>query len=126
MGAEIWLTRVVLTVMRPGRSRATRATVPTASVDEPALDCIATRTEVIADHAKRTQETLCLLGRLEPPHHTLTLTRRLVRVLCPIVQSLVPTMFRVGQHAPQRRRIARQFVGDHHPRLAARRCEYPP
>ena len=48
-----------------------------------------------------------------------------MRVFCPVVESLVPSMLGVGQPS-KRGPIAGQLVGDHYPWLAPRRCEHTP
>src|SRR3982075_1544483 len=72
---------------------------------------------MVADCTKRIQEALRVLRRLETAHDSFTLTRRLMRILCSVVEPFVPPMFSSGKHSPKRRRIAREFVGDHHARL---------
>jgi hypothetical protein len=78
---------------------------------------VAPWSKVVAHRAERLEEMLGLLRRLEPLHGSLTFTHRPMRVLGPIVQPFVPTMFRVREYAPDRRRVARQLVGDRHARL---------
>jgi hypothetical protein len=80
--------------------------------------------EVITDCAKRPEEALGVLGRFEPAHQSLTLARRLVRILSSVVQAFVPSVIHIRQHAPQGGSVARELVGDHHPRLAARRLNH--
>src|SRR3954452_24687168 len=60
------------------------------------------------------EETLCLPRRLEPLHLSFASARRLVRVLRPIVEPLVPAVLNAGDQLPLRRAVAAEFVGDHH------------
>ena len=58
--------------------------------------------EVGAHCAEWPQEALRLLGRLEPPHGSFTLARRLVGVLRSVIEPLVPPMFCSGKCSPKR------------------------
>jgi hypothetical protein len=78
---------------------------------------VSTRAEVVRHGAERDQEALRVLSRFEALQDPFTLTRRQVRVLSAIVQPLVPTMLTVRQCSANRRRVAGELVGDHHPRL---------
>jgi hypothetical protein len=80
---------------------------------------VSTRAEVVADSAERNQKTLRVLGRLEALEYPFALTRRQVRVFSTIVQSFVAPMLSVRQHPSNGWRIARELIGDDHPRLGA-------
>jgi hypothetical protein len=80
---------------------------------------VSTRTEVVADGAERSQETLGVLGGFEAMEHPFPLTRRQVRVFSPIVQPFVAPVFRGREYAFDRWWIAGELVGDHHARLGA-------
>ena len=71
------------------------------------------QTEVVAEGAEGSQESLRVLGGFEALQHPFPFARRQVRILGPVVQPLVPSMLRVGQHSPNGRRVARQLIGDH-------------
>ena len=86
---------------------------------------VATGAEVVADGDKRTEELLGVLGGLEPLEHAFSSAGRAVTVLRPVVQSLVPPVLRSRQDPPERRRIAGQLVGDHHPRVGVLAIEHP-
>ena len=60
------------------------------------------------------EEALRVACRLEAPHGPLTLARRFVGVLSPIVQIAMLPMFHAGQDLPFGGYIAFQFIGDHH------------
>ena len=79
------------------------------------LRCI----QVVADSAERSQETLGLLSGFETLEHPLAFARRQVRILRPIVQTLVTPMLRGWEHAFDGRPIACELVGDYYARLDA-------
>ena len=54
--------------------------------------------------------------RLEPAHHALAYSGRLVRILRAVVQSLVLTVFDTGHDLGLGRAVAPQLVGNDHPR----------
>ena len=65
------------------------------------------------------EEPLHLAGGLEPLHPPLAPSCRLVRVLGPVVQALVPAVLDPGHQVLLRRRMARQLVRDHDARRPA-------
>ena len=75
---------------------------------------MSTRTKVVADGAERSQETLRVLGGFEPLKYPLAFAGRQVRVLRPVVQTLVSPMLGVRQHPANRGWVASQLVGDNH------------
>jgi hypothetical protein len=77
---------------------------------------------MVADGAERSQELLSVFSRFEPAHEALALTRRLVRILSSVVQTLV-AMVDVRQHPPQCWSVAGELVGDDHPWLASGRSD---
>ena len=82
-------------------------------------ESVPTRAEVVGDGAKRDQETLRMLGRLEALEYPFALTRRQVRVFGAIVQPFMAPMLGVRQHPSDAWRVAGKLVGDHDPRLGA-------
>ena len=78
---------------------------------------VPTRTEVVADGAERSQETLSVLGGFEALEYPLAFPCGQVRNLRPIVQTLVSPMLSVRQHPPNRWPVACQLMGDHHARF---------
>jgi hypothetical protein len=72
----------------------------------------------VADPIMGGEEALRLAGRLEPLHLTLSPSRRLVRVLRPVVQPLVLSVLDRGHHLAPGRPVARQLVGHHDTRWA--------
>jgi len=80
---------------------------------------VSARAEVVGNSAERDQETLRMLGRLEALEYLFALTRRQVRVFGTIVQSFMAPMLRVRYHPSNGWRIARELIGDDHPRLGA-------
>jgi hypothetical protein len=79
---------------------------------------VSTRTEVIADSAERSQETLGVLSGFETLEHPLAFAGRQVRILRPIVQTLVSPMLGVRQHLSNGWRVACELVRDHDARSA--------
>jgi hypothetical protein len=55
-------------------------------------DVIAAEMEEVADRVVRREEPLHLPGRFEPLHLSLASSRRLMRILRPVVQSFVAAM----------------------------------
>src|SRR3712207_2313992 len=55
------------------------------------------RTDVLTNRPERSQEVLRLAGRLEAAHRPLPLPSRLMRILCPIVQTLMAAVRDTGQ-----------------------------
>ena len=51
------------------------------------------RAEVLRDGSIGCEETLGVTGGLNPLHAPLTLTDRLVRVLCPVIEGAMLAMF---------------------------------
>jgi len=74
---------------------------------------VAAEKEEVADRVVGRRETLCLAWRLEPLHLPLSPSRRLVRVLRPVVQPLVLSVLDRGHHLALGRSAARQLVGHH-------------
>jgi hypothetical protein len=62
---------------------------------------------------------------LEPPHPPFPLSRGLVRVLRPVIESPVPPVLDAGQHVPHCRPVARKLVGDHDTRHIRQAFEQP-
>ena len=58
-----------------------------------------------------------MVRRLEALEHAFSSASRAVGVLGPVVQPLVPPVLHAGQHPPHSGRIARELIGNHHPRL---------
>jgi hypothetical protein len=66
---------------------------------------------------------LRLPGGFEPLHAPFPLARRLVGILCPIVQVAVLAVFHAGHELPLRCPLARQLIRDDHPRDIAQTLE---
>ncbi len=79
------------------------------------LKAVAARTKVFADRPEGGEEALGMARRLEAPHRSLTLPRRLVRVFRPIVQPPVATMLNAWHDLLLGCRIAPELVRDQHP-----------
>jgi len=73
---------------------------------------------------RRGAEPLRVAGRRAASHASLALAGRLVRVLRPVVQSLVPPVLDAPQDRPLRRPVARARVGEHHARHLVHRSSY--
>ena len=73
------------------------------------------RAEVLGDGPIGGEEALRVARGLEALHAPLPLARRLMRILRPIVQIAVLTMFDVRQDLSLRRAIAFEFVRDDDP-----------
>ena len=69
---------------------------------------IAAEMEEVADPVVGGEEALRLAGRLEALHLPLSSSPRLVRVLGPVVQSLVPPVLDGGHHLALGRAVAGQ------------------
>ena len=74
--------------------------------------------EILHDPVNR-REPLELIGRLEPPHLALPLTRRLVGDLGPIVRILISDVDHRRHHGAARGGIGAQLVGDQSSRETA-------
>jgi len=59
------------------------------------------------------QEALRLTSRLEALHDPLSPPCRLMRILCPIVQTLVLAMLEAKFHFPSRGGVGLELIGDH-------------
>ena len=87
---------------------------------------VSTRTEVVADGAERSQETLGVLSGFETLQYPLAFAGRQVRILRPIVQTLVSPVLRVRQHLSNGRQVACEFVRDHDARFSTQlTLKYP-
>src|SRR5918997_847251 len=76
-------------------------------------DVVAAEMEEVADLVVGREEALRLPGRLEALHLPFSSPRRLVRVLRPVVQALVPAVLDTGHQVPLRRAVAGELAGDH-------------
>ena len=70
--------------------------------------------KVIGNRIKGREKALCMSRGFEPPHGSLSLPRRLVRVFGAIIQAFVLAMFDAGYDFLLGGRIASQFVRDDH------------
>ena len=77
-----------------------------------AREVIATEVKEVVDLIVGREETLCLPGRLEPLHLPFSSSGRLVRVLRPVVQTLVLPVLNTGHDFPLCGPIAAQLVGN--------------
>ena len=77
---------------------------------------MAPRPEVLGDGTVRREKALRVAGGLEALHPPFPLARRLVGILCAVVQITMLTMFDAEQHLLFRRTIAPQFIGDDYSR----------
>src|SRR3954453_18563518 len=82
-------------------------------------DMVAAEMKEVVDLVVGGEETLCLPGRLEPLHLSLSPSGRLVRILCPVVQPFMLPMLDARDDLPLCRTLARQLVGDHDARRPA-------
>jgi len=71
--------------------------------------------EQVVDLIVGCEKALGLAGRFELLHLPLSSSRRLVRILRSVVQSLVLAMLDAGHGLPLRRAVAGKLVGDHDP-----------
>src|SRR3982751_4223428 len=74
---------------------------------------IAAEMEEIVDPVMGGEEALGLARRLEPLHLPLASPGRLVRILCSVIQALVPPVLDRGHHLAFGRAVAGQLVRDH-------------
>src|SRR5262249_17661509 len=70
------------------------------------------RSEVLGNRSIRGQKALGMPRRLEPLHAILTLTRRTMRILTPVVQIATLAVFDPGQELPLRRAVALELIRD--------------
>ncbi len=82
-------------------------------------DVVAAEMEEVADPVVGREETLCLPGRLEALHLPFSSSRRLMRILRPVVEALVPAVLDTRHQLLLRRAVAAELVGDHDPRRPA-------
>src|SRR3954453_15192903 len=75
-------------------------------------DMVAAEMKEVVDLVVGGEETLCLPGRLEPLHLSLSPSGRLVRILCPVVQPFMLPMLDARHDLPLCRTVARPLVGD--------------
>ena len=73
---------------------------------------IATEMEEVVDLIMGGEEALRLAGRLEPLHLPFSPSGRLMRILGPIVEALVPAVLDTRHHLALGSAVARQLVGD--------------
>ncbi len=76
-------------------------------------DAVAAEMKEIADLVVGGEEALRLAWRLEALHLPFSSSRRLVRILRPVVEALVPAVLHRGHHLALRRAVAGQLVRDH-------------
>jgi hypothetical protein len=72
--------------------------------------------ENVGDLIMDGKKSLHLPWRLEAFHNPLSSSRRLVRVLCPIVEAFMLAVLDAGHDLPLGGSVAAQFVGDQHTR----------
>jgi len=80
-------------------------------------------TEVRGDRAVGGEEALCVARGRATPHPAFPLPGRLMGMLRPVMQALVPPMLDAGQYRAPRRAVTGEFVGDHHARHGAQALE---
>jgi hypothetical protein len=73
------------------------------------------RSEMLGNRPRRGEKPLRVPRRLEPLHAPLPLARRLVRILCPIVEIAMLAVLHPGQDLPLRRAVALELIGDDDP-----------
>jgi hypothetical protein len=71
---------------------------------------VAAEMEEVVDRVVGGEEPLRLSGRLEPLHLPLSSSRRLMGVLRPVVETLVPAVLDPGYQLPLRRAVAAELV----------------
>ncbi len=71
---------------------------------------VTTRTEVVLGRAEGLQKLLGVPRRFEALQRPFSFPDRLVGVLRPVVQALVPPVLRPGQHLAKGGRVARELV----------------
>ena len=82
-------------------------------------DVLTAERKEVVDLFMGREEPLHLTGRFEPLHLPFSPPGRLVRILGPVVEALVPVVLDPGHQLFLRRGIARQLVGDQHTRWPA-------
>ena len=80
---------------------------------------VATWTAVRGDRAVGGEEALGVARGLEPPHPAFPLPGRLMGMLRPVMQALVPPLRDAGPYRAPRRAVTGEFVGAHHARHGA-------
>ena len=70
--------------------------------------------EVRREDSVHLHKSLGVPSGFKPSHSPLSLTRRLMGVLSPVVQVPMLSMSNAGHHDPFRRPVAAQFVGNDH------------
>ena len=75
------------------------------------------RAKVLGNGTIRGQKALGMPRRLEPLHAILTLTRRTIRILTPVVQIATLAVFDPGQELPLRRAVALELIGEENARF---------
>src|SRR5215218_8590162 len=78
-------------------------------------DVVAAEMEEVGDLVVGREEALRLPRRLEALHLPFSSSHRLMRVLRPVVEALVPAVLDTRHHLLLRRAVARQLVRDHDP-----------
>ncbi len=68
--------------------------------------------EVRTDDAEGREEALCLTYGLEPPHHVLAQSRRLMGILTAVVLPLIPAVLDTWHDLSLRRAVAFELIGD--------------
>ncbi len=68
--------------------------------------------EVRTDDAEGREEALCLTYGLEPPHHMLAQSRRLMGILTAVVLILIPAVLDTWHDLSLRRAVAPELVGN--------------
>src|SRR4051812_6252536 len=82
-------------------------------------DVVAAETEEVVDLIVGGEETLHLPRQLETLHLPFSSSRRLVRILRPIVEALMPAMLDTGHQLLLRRAVAAKLIGNHDARRPA-------
>jgi hypothetical protein len=82
-------------------------------------EVIAAEREEVVDLVMRREQPLRLTGGFEPLHLPFASPHRLVRILGSVVQALVSAVLGAGHQFFLRRGLARQLIGDQHPRRLA-------
>jgi len=77
------------------------------------LNIVAWNVEEVGDRVMNGDETLEMPGGLDSLHDPLSLSRRLMGILRPVIQSLVRTMFDAGHNVAFGRAVGSEFIGDH-------------
>jgi len=81
--------------------------------------------EQVLDEPVYREESLRLTGRFEPAHLSLSLSRRLMRDLGPVVRVLARVEDHPRHRVPSRRAVAPQLVGDQPPWFARLAIQQP-